>query len=319
MKLDEYLIANYSSIAIVSYKQIIIRFLSFMRTEASENHPVDDFSEGLACRAALTATYQDILDYISYLRKEGKHPKTIRNNLYGIKIYYRWLVKTGQRNDHPCQHLYLKDKINRAIPIENLYTPEQLEKLLKNYEYRPLKNHSPKKEQIEQRNKVILSLLIYQALTALEITQLEVENVNLDEAEIFIKANVKPARRNFSVGGNKERTLHLKASQILLLHQYIHETRPKLSPKTSALVINYRGERIISQSVIDAINSPNQKERVSPLKIRQSVIAHLLKAGNDLRIVQVFAGHRSSASTEAYRQTGLEELRSAIRKHHPLQ
>jgi len=39
----------------------------------------------------------------------------------------------------------------------------------------------------------------------------------------------------------------------------------------------------------------------------------------DLRIVQVFAGHRSSASTEAYRQTGLEELKASINKHHPLQ
>lgn len=291
MKLSEYLRENYSPTAIVSYEQIIDRFLLFTGEKAT------------------TATYQDILDYISYLRKQNKHPKTIRNNLYGIKIYYRWLVKTGQRNDHPCQHLYLKDKINRAIPIENLYTTEQLKNLLKNYEYRPLKNHSPKREQIEQRNKVILSLLIYQALTALEITQLEVENVNLEKAEIFIKSNVK----------NKERTLHLKANQILLLHQYIHEIRPKLSPKTPALVINYRGESIISQSVIDAINSPNQKERVSPLKIRQSVIAHLLKQGNDLRIVQVFAGHRSSASTEAYRQTGLEELKASINKLHPLQ
>jgi integrase/recombinase XerD len=290
MSLEEYLKENYSPTAIVSYEQIIDRYLSFSNERA------------------ITATYQDVLDYISYLRKKGKHPKTIRNNLYGIKIYYRWLVKTGQRNDHPCQHLYLKDKINRAIPIENLYTPEQLQSFLDNYEYRPLKNHSPKKEQIEQRNKVIISLLIYQALTALEITQLEVENVNLEKAEIFIKPNVK----------NKERTLHLKASQILLLQQYIHETRPQLNPKDQILIVNYTGKSISSDSIIESINQP-EKERVSPFKIRQSVIAHLLKQGNDLRIVQVFAGHRSSASTEAYRQTGLEELKASINKLHPLQ
>ncbi len=291
MNLSEYLKENYSPTAIVSYEQIIDRFSSFMGEKAS------------------SATYQDILDYISYLRKENKHPKTIRNNLYGIKIYYQWLVKTGQRNDHPCQHLYLKDKINRAIPIENLYTPEQLDNLLKNYEYRSLKNHSPKKQYIEHRNKVIISLLIYQALTALEITQLDIENVNLEKAEIFIKPNVK----------NKERTLPLKANQILLLHAYLNETRPKLSPIIPALILNYRGERLVSQSVVDAINQSTHRERVSALKIRQSVIAHLLKQGNDLRIVQVFAGHRSSASTEAYRQTGLEELKASINKLHPLQ
>lgn len=290
MTLEQYLEEKYSSTAIVSYEQIIDRYLSFSTDRA------------------VKATYQDILDYISYLRKQNKHPKTIRNNLYGIKIYYRWLVKTGQRNDHPCQHLYLKDKINRSIPIENLYTPEQLENLLKNYEYRPLKNHSPKKEQIEQRNKVIISLLIYQALTALEITQLEIENVNLEKAEIFIKPNVK----------NRERTLHLKANQILLLHQYIHGILPRFNPKDQTLIVNYKGDPIRSNSIIESINQP-VKDRISPLKIRQSVIAHLLKQGNDLRIVQVFAGHRSSASTEAYRQTGLEELKASINKLHPCQ
>lgn len=290
MTLQEYLQKNYSPTAIVSYEQIIDRFLSFMGEKAN------------------SAIYQDILDYISYLRKENKHPKTIRNNLYAIKIYYRYLLAVGLRPDHPCQHLYLKDKINRAIPIESFYTPEQLENLLKNYEYRSLKNHSPKKQYIEHRNKVIISLLIYQALTALEITQLEIENVNLEKAEIFIKSNVK----------NKERTLHLKANQILLLHQYIHEIRPKLKPVNQRLILNYRGEIMISQSIADAINT-GKGERYYPFKIRQSVIAHLLKQGNDLRIVQVFAGHRSSASTEAYRQTGLEELKASINKKHPLQ
>lgn len=299
MNLSEYLKENYSPTALVSYERIIGKFLSFIGEQAA------------------TATYQDILDYISYLRKQnnrtgGLHPKTIRNNLFAIKIYYRYLIKTGQRQDHPCQRLYLKDPINRAIPIEGLYTPEQLENLLNNYEYRSLKNYSPKKQYIEHRNKVIISLLIYQALTALEITQLEVENVNLEKAEIFIKSNVK----------NKERTLHLKANQILLLHQYIHEIRPKLKPTHQRLILNYRGEPMISSSISDAINSTTSdklKDYLYPFKIRQSVIAHLLKQGNDLRIVQVFAGHRSSASTEAYRQTGLEELKASINQKHPLQ
>ena len=60
-------------------------------------------------------------------------------------------------------------------------------------------------------------------------------------------------------------------------------------------------------------------EKLTPLKIRQSVITHLLKEKNDTRIVQAFAGHRRTASTEAYQQTGLEELKKAINELHPLQ
>jgi len=60
-------------------------------------------------------------------------------------------------------------------------------------------------------------------------------------------------------------------------------------------------------------------EKITPLKIRQSVIANLLKEKNDTRVVQEFAGHRRTSSTEAYKQTGLEELKQSINKFHPLQ
>lgn len=52
--------------------------------------------------------------------------------------------------------------------------------------------------------------------------------------------------------------------------------------------------------------------------IRQSVITNMLKEGKDLRVVQVFAGHKKISSTEKYRQSGLEELQRAIEKYHPL-
>jgi site-specific recombinase XerC len=61
------------------------------------------------------------------------------------------------------------------------------------------------------------------------------------------------------------------------------------------------------------------QDKLIPLKIRQSIISHLLKENNDTRIVQEFAGHRNAGSTEAYKQTGLEELKAVIDKLHPLQ
>jgi len=56
----------------------------------------------------------------------------------------------------------------------------------------------------------------------------------------------------------------------------------------------------------------------TPLAIRQSVIANLLKAGKDVRMVQVFAGHNSPMTTERYEQTGIEELTPAVMKYHLL-
>ena len=59
--------------------------------------------------------------------------------------------------------------------------------------------------------------------------------------------------------------------------------------------------------------------KLTALVIRQSVIANLLAKNNDLRVVQYFAGHKSPDTTEKYRQTGLNALKVAIDKLHPIQ
>jgi len=289
MELNEYLQENYSPTATGNYQYLINRYKSLVHNPEK-------------------ASYQDVMNYIAQLRETGKHPKTIRNHLFAIKIYYRYLVATGKRKDHPCQFLYLQDKINRAVDVQSLYTMPQMEKFLENY--RPNKKNEPTR----QREKVVISLLVYQALTVLEISQLNLTDLNLDKGTIKIQGNVK----------NNGRTLDLKPSQIMLLHNYMNETREKLLEKnqteSEALIISNTGKRIPPHGISRTINC-NRKpsEKMQPLKIRQSVIAHLLKNGNDLRVVQVFAGHKRAAATEEYKQTGLEELKAVIDKLHPLQ
>ncbi|MBX9850584.1 MAG: tyrosine-type recombinase/integrase [Cytophagaceae bacterium] len=58
--------------------------------------------------------------------------------------------------------------------------------------------------------------------------------------------------------------------------------------------------------------------KVNCQTIRQSVVTNLLKAGNDLRIVQVFAGHKYPSTTERYKQTNVEALKMAISIYHPI-
>lgn len=289
MELKNYLLKNYSKTTLASNLYMIRQFTDY--TSDAEK-----------------ASYQDVLAYIAHLRKKNQHPKTIRNNLFAIKIYYRWLIGEGKRNDHPCQDLYLQDQINRSIDVENLYTKKQLEEFLETVK--------TKKKHMFLRDKTMVSLLVYQALTVLEISQLNASDVNLDEGTIFIKGNIK----------NKSRTLNLQSSQIMLLHKYLQEGRVNLlkrknkSLKEEALILSENGTRIQQHAISRQINYHREThEKMTPMKIRQSVIAHLLKSGNDLRVVQVFAGHRRAASTEEYKQSGLEELKNAINKHHPLQ
>lgn len=290
MTLQQYLKNEYSKTSLSGYENMINRFVLVLGSKAEK------------------ASYTDILDYIGLLREQNLHPKSLRNNLFAIKIYYRFLVATGKRNDHPCQYLYLKDQINRAIQVEALYPKGTIENLFESWE---------SKNKINQtRDKIIISFLVYQALTVLEITQIKVSDINLEDGTVKVKGNSK----------NKGRILSLKPKQILLFHNYLkneyktYHKKQKPSKRQEYFLLSEEGLQLYQGGINRMINGgKDQQNKLIPLKIRQSVIAHLLKENNDIRIVQEFAGHRRTASTEAYKQTGLEKLKSAIDKLHPLQ
>ncbi len=307
MKLRDYLSKHYSQTSVRSYGNMVSRFKLIMGDKAEK------------------ANYTDVLDYIGLLRESvnsrtGRHPhpKSLRNNLFAIKIYFRYLVETGKRKDHPCQYLYLKDQINRQIQVESLYPKELLEELYETYQSKNPEN--------QNRDKIIISLLIYQALTVLEISQIRLTDINLEEGLVKVKGNIK----------NKGRELSLKPKQILLFHNYIkhdpvkppgngagwkrYHRKQKLSKRKDCFLLSDNGLQLWTGGINRMINwNRDKQDKLIPLKIRQSVIAHLLKEKNDIRIVQEFAGHRRTASTEEYKQTGLEELKSAIERLHPLQ
>jgi integrase/recombinase XerD len=297
MTLREYLERKYSKSTLYTNLYNIKRFTDYYGKRADK------------------ANYRDVLNYIEYVRKrQNLHPKTLRHCLYAVKIYFNYLLEAGLRQDHPCSELFLKDKINKQIQVDNLYSEETLEKFLETYQIR-------KKKHLETRNKIIISLLIYQALTVKEIAELEIQNIDLEKCEIYIKGNAELTAKS-----PQSRTLPLKAKQILLFYNYIHEERAELlqfnkqNLGENAFILGQYGEKIQPHCISQMINEYRPKqERIQPMKIRQSVIANLLKKENDTRIVQVFSGHKRASTTQQYKQTDLEILKTAIHNFHPLQ
>ncbi len=291
--LEEHIRESHSEQAVPAYVRIIKQYLRYTGEEEARK-----------------AAYPDVVNYIGVLRKKGTHAKTLMNHLYTIKMYYQWLVDTGERGDHPCRDLYLKDKINRAIPVETLYTKKELEDILESHRAKlPLTRH---------RDKIVLSLLVHQAITVFEIIHLKIEDVNLIKGTLRVRGSVK----------TKPRELPLKSEQVMLLHQYLERTRPLLLKNNrkpvgqdrEALILSTRGNKMKPVSISAMFKEPlSNGQKITPQKVRQSAIAALLRTGQDLRIVQAFTGHKRVSSVEEYRQTGLEELKTAIQKYHPLQ
>jgi integrase/recombinase XerD len=284
--LQNYLLEKYSPLTVKIYQLDIRRYISYMGEERAGK-----------------ANYRDIMEYVDYLRKRYHNPGTINRMLYGVKAWYFYLISTGTRNDHPCRHLMLKDARGADIQLQDLFTWVEMERLMQRKE---------RFEAARLRNRVIISLLIYQGLRLTEITMLRTGDIDLEAGTVFIRAMPRAMAR----------TLKLRTNQIMLFYNYIHEIRPKLlRTGTDRLVLTLRGSAENGEGInylIETFKPMFPERNLNARTIRQSVITNMLKEGKDLRVVQVFAGHKKISSTEKYRQSGLEELQRAIEKYHPL-
>lgn len=248
--------------------------------------------------------YGDLMQYIKYSQKKGKSKMNVQHQLLAIRHYFNHLVKMGKVKSNPAQGVYIKG-IARRLP----HDLAEYEELVKLYESYPLNDTR------DQRNKVILGLLIFQALTIEELEMLEPEHMNLREGKIKI---IGTDRTN-------ERILKLEAAQVFELQEYVSKTRnrilygPKIhSPeKLTQLIIGMEGGTVLSGEVAWMMKRLKHDKVKQASQIRASVIAEWTKR-HDVRIVQYMCGHKYVSATERYQSTHLDELQEQLKKFHPL-
>ena len=291
MNFESYLKKHHASSTARRYKDEVARFKVYLERQQKESHQ---------------ARYRDIVKYISELRKRYANPQTIRCSLHAVQKYYSYQIEKGLRTDNPAKSIRLRDGRTKQIQLQDLFSEEELESLLERKERYGINKN---------RNQLIIGLLIYQGLRREELVNLKLEDIDLEQAALHIKASRK----------TNGRSLKLQAKQLFALYKYIHEDRPKLlklqNQPTFYLLINQRGKLENGEGITYLIESQKHRfkdRKLSAKTIRQSVIANRLRSGYDLREVQVFAGHRYVSSTEKYRVDEEEALKKEVLKYHPL-
>jgi integrase/recombinase XerD len=270
---------------------------------------------------ATEVSHNDIIAYIQYYNIKGTGKKTIAHYIMHLKKYFDWLMSEGEITDNPCSNIKIKG-IKRKTLYEIL-SIEELEKLYNDYTTEinlqksdTLKSLPPQHIQTlaRKRNKIILGLLIYQAIRSEEIMKLQLADVKLREGKIFI------------AGANRsnERTLKLGSHQVFDLLDYINDTRKqilyhrKITEPVQQMFLQL-GEGKNKSNMLSMLLA-HLKQMNSKIKsldqIRASVIVHWLKLYN-LRKVQVMAGHRYISSTENYKANNLDDLKEDIKNYHP--
>jgi integrase/recombinase XerD len=261
-------------------------------------------------------SYQDAMGFIQWSSKHGASQKTIVNYINHIGKYYNFLISEKIITTNPVAHIKVQG-IKRKIYYD-IVTVEALHKL---YNLYPIsitadenKRVPPQEQNIlsRKRNKVILSLLIYQGLRVEEVAALQLQDLQLREGKINIHAKRRTAARVMS----------LESHQVYELMDYIHETRKHFltaDNNSSQLFLNRNnGSNFygITQMILQHLRKINSNIKNLD-QIRASVITAWLKQ-YDLRKVQYLAGHKYVSSTEDYKANVIDELQDDITKFHPL-
>jgi len=248
------------------------------------------------------AQYQDVIAYLSFQRENEDSEKLTGTRLTAVRHYYQYLQYENTNQKNPAEKLFIKQ--NRKQLVHDVLAKEQLLDIYQNY---------PNETSREKRNKIILGILVNQALRKEEIQTLKTHHLKLREGKLIVPPN----------GLNNGRTIKLASDQILDLQEYLLVIRPQIlkenHQETDQLFISLNGSLQMKSSLYHLVRE--LKKDYSALKgcqqIRMSVITHWLKE-KDIREVQYLAGFRYLDSLAYYQKYHTEELEAELKKYHPL-
>lgn len=225
-------------------------------------------------------------DIISYL-KEFCTLRYKQLVLAGLKQLFIFLVEEeGLRIDNPCCRIVIRSNFCKDVLPAQLLNGEELD---------TLHERQGRYGMLEVRDRVILSLLITQGLTAIELSQVRIEHVDLRTRQIIILQSRKYLRRK----------LALLNGQTEMLRNYIDFYRPQLLRiPNNRLLLGKNGTEMGADNIqylVSTLKHLVPGKELCPQLIRRSVIARWI---NEFKIppeqVQLMCGHRWLSSTMRY-------------------
>jgi site-specific recombinase XerD len=241
------------------------------------------------------ATTNDLRRFFLHLKRNKSYSaRSLHRKICSLKSFYKFLKKEGYIVNNPADNIE-SPKIPKSLP--KTITIEETFKLLS----------SPTK----LRDRVVLFLLYGTGLRVSELSNLDVDQVDLDNRAIHIVGGK----------GNKDRIIPLPDLIIPILREYISSR--KINLKSSALILNRSGQRLTTRSIQRIVKKYKEKsglseKKLTPHTLRHAFATHLLSNAVDIRVIQELLGHASLSTTQLYTHVSLEHLRKSYDLGHPL-
>ena len=270
---------------IASYMRDIRQFSTWLK-RAKEKNIID-------------ATRQNISEYLSALKDEGRSLATVSRCLASLKNFYAYLVTSGFLESTPVVDLHMEHSEKKPLQI---LTGREIELLLAQPASVDAKGC---------RDKAMLETMYATGIRVTELINLDLEDVNLDLG--IIKCT----------SAKKTRSIPLYPAALKALKAYLQNIRNGMiaSSDEQALFVNINGVRMSRQGFWKILkqyqNSAHIDKEITPHTLRHSFAVHLLENGADLRSLQELMGHSDISSTQVYTHLINQKIKKVYEKCHP--
>ncbi len=247
----------------------------------------------------VSASEDDVHEYIDYLRASGKSIATVSRNIASLKCLYTHLCIKQIVKVNPAMKL-VPDKGAQKLP--QILTSKEVELLLDQPQCIDAKGY---------RDKAMLELLYATGIRVTELIDLNIGDVNLNAGVVRCQSR------------NRERFIPLYPAAVKAVSEYITLVRPQMiaTPDEQSLFVNVSGERMSRQGFWKIIKFYQKKagieKDITPHTLRHSFAAHLLENGADIHAIQEMLGHADISSTQVYSHLIKKQLKDVYNKAHP--
>lgn len=229
--------------------------------------------------------------------RKGLGSKSIQRRLSAVRSFYRYLLREKHVAKNPVQGVSAP-KAPKRLP-GNL-DADRMARLL------DIKGDGP----LVARDRAILELLYSSGLRLAELTDLNLGDVDLNDATVRVTGK-----------GNKDRIIPVGRRARDAVSAWSKVRTQLANEDESALFVSSRGSRLSKRAVQSRVKHWAKVQgldaNVYPHLFRHSFATHLLESSHDLRGVQELLGHANISTTQVYTHLDFQHLAQIYDQTHP--
>jgi integrase/recombinase XerD len=243
--------------------------------------------------------------WLYHYRKANGAPLSIasqRGKLVPLRVFFKWLTRTGELPANPAAELDLPRQIKR-LP-RHVLSVDEVERVLAGADVGTA---------IGLRDRAMMEVLYATGMRRMEIARLEIGDIDGERAVVLIREGK----------GRKDRMIPLGERAMYWVRHYLDTARPQLmwNQADATLFLGAEGKQLspmwLSTIIARYVDKAQVGKHGGCHLFRHTMATLMLEGGADIRFIQAMLGHAEISTTQIYAQVAIRQLQMVHATTHP--